>query len=351
MSRSTKKYEQVNKIIPSVITKADIKELSSYCMADANGFDHLGEVLEYSDGTRNVFIKNQFGIDATVLAIAHLDISTELVPTAFQYHPSKHIVVSQALDDRLGVWALCRKLPMFIGNRGYDVLLTVGEEQGSSSAQHFDEQSEKYNWIFQLDRMGCDAVHYDFDSVEWLAALKNCGWDMNTGSFSDISMLSMGTVSAVNFGIAYKGQHTSGCYANLDLVATQLYRVAAFYKMYEAHKFPHTYKEYSRGYSHWEDKEYSQTLEEYRSVLKPYKYEYPQIGFDGKKYVRGDDLCMDCALPIGHEVGGLCEECRISLEYEEAEAIEHNEMYSRQWDYVPPRFGKHLGNESIEENK
>ena len=33
MSRNKKKYEEVNKISPSTITKADIKELSSYCMA------------------------------------------------------------------------------------------------------------------------------------------------------------------------------------------------------------------------------------------------------------------------------------------------------------------------------
>lgn len=337
MSRNKKKYEEVNKIIPSTITKADIKELSSYCMADDNGFDHLGEVIENSDGTRNVFIKNQFGIDAPVLAIAHLDTALEITPTNFKYHPSKHMVVSQALDDRLGVWALCRKLPMFIGNRAYDILLTVGEETGASSAAHFDEQTEKYNWIFQLDRMGCDAVYYDFDSTEWLAALRNCGWDMNIGSFSDISMLRTGTVSAVNFGIAYRGQHTSGCYANLDLVATQLYRVAAFYKMYEAHKFPHTYKEYSRGYSRWDDTDYTKWG-------KPYKYEYPQLGFDGKQYKRGNGLCYDCSAPIPLEaIGGLCKECLDSYDYDEQDLSDFNEYNDN--------YRAHLGNESIKENE
>lgn len=341
MSKNKKQYEEVNKIIPSTITKADIKELSSYCSADDKGFDHLGEVIENSDGTRNVFIKNQFGIDAPVLAIAHLDTVLELPPTNFKYHPTKHMVVSQALDDRLGVWALCRKLPMFIGNRGYDILLTVGEETGSSSASYFAKEAEKYNWIFQLDRMGCDAVYYDFDSTDWLIALRNCGWDMSIGSFSDISMLSEGTVSAVNFGIAYRGQHTNGCYANLDLVATQLYRVAAFYKMYEAHKFPHTYKKYSkryRGYSRLEDKDYTKWGQ-------PYKYEYPQLDFDGNQYKRGNGLCYDCSSPVSLEaIGGLCNDCLDSYNFDEQDLSDFDEEYN----YV---YNAHLGNESIKENE
>ena len=339
MSRKKKQYEEVNKIVPSIITKADIKELSDYCMADEKGFDHLGEVIENKDGTRNVFIKNQFGIDAPVLAIAHLDTALALTPSRFQYHPNKHMVVSQALDDRLGVWALCRKLPMFIGNRGYDVLLTVGEETGNSSASHFDIETEKYNWIFQLDRMGCDAVYYDFDSTDWLAALRDSGWAMNRGSFSDISTLRTGTVSAVNFGIAYKGQHTSGCYAYLDLVATQLYRVAAFYKMYEAHKFLHTYKElpsiYGGRYSRWNDTDYTEWS-------KPYKYEYPQLDFAGNLHKRGDGLCYDCAAPIPTAaIGGLCKECLESYDLSD----DYDESYNEYGRY------SNLGNESIKENE
>lgn len=341
-----RKHEEVNRIIPSTITKADIKELSSYCMADDNGFDHLGEVIENSDGTKNVFIKNQFGIDAPVLAIAHLDTAMAIVPNSFKYHHNKHIVVSQALDDRLGVWALCRKLPMFIGNRGYDVLLTVGEETGASSASNFDKEAEKYNWIFQLDRAGCDAVYYDFDSTDWLAALRNCGWDMNIGSFSDISMLDTGTVSAVNFGIAYKGQHSSGCYANLDLVATQLYRVAAFYKMYEAHKFAHIHKEYSGGYSRWNDTDYT------TQWGRPYKYEYPQLDFDGKKHSRGNGLCYDCAAPIPLEaIAGLCKDCLASYDDGERDLQDLDYLNDYHDNYRAHLMQGQLGAESIKENE
>ena len=283
------------------LSKEDVRELRKCCLADDNGFDHLGTVIPNSNGNNNVFIKNQFGNDAPVLAIAHIDTAVfgEADRNKFLYSKEKQMVVCGSLDDRLGIWALTQKLPKFIGHRGYDILLTTGEETGRSSAKDFSAEAEKYNWIFELDRRGCDAVHYGFTSKPWLTALKDYGWDMGEGSFSDISMLEQGTVSAVNFGIGYNNAHSENCYAFMEQVTTQLMRVAAFYRMYDGSRFKHTYKEPSP--MSWKDN-YN-----YGKNYTPYTQKALSLP-------NNEQLCDDCAAPLGRYDRILCKDCQYDYE-------------------------------------
>lgn len=213
-----------------LITRKDMDEIKAYCTATTASFDKLGIAHK-----GNVFIP---GIPDTdnkprVLAVGHLDCYSGA------YFDLGTSIFAPMLDDRLGVWSICRKLPTLVGGRHYDILLTTGEESGKSTASEFADQTDAYNWIFELDRHGCDAVHYGFTDLEWIDALEHDGWDMNAGSFSDISEFEDGVVCAVNFGVGYQNEHTVECHVKVGQLANQLSRVASFYRMYKDRKFVH----------------------------------------------------------------------------------------------------------------
>lgn len=301
MSKNRKRNNRKrNKPVNLDITSNDISVLKEYCLASVSGFSGLGV-----DDGKNIFIKCQDNGDANVLAIAHLDVSKGVNDITFKYDKDTHTVQSRALDDRLGVWALCQKLPTVIGARSYDILLTTGEESGNSTAELFSQHTEKYNWIFQMDRMGCDAVHYGFTNKAWLQELESDGWDLGYGSFSDISQLEHGTVSAVNFGVGYNGQHSDTCDASLRQVATQIYRVASFYKQHSNTKFTHVYNGSKYG--------------RYWDYTDPYEWQSdPYVG--QIKAVSEAPLCIDCAKPIAnstYNLSGFCEDC--TMDYEAGE--------------------------------
>jgi hypothetical protein len=232
-----------NYIVPSVITSQDVKELINYCQADISAFDKLG-----TRQGRNIFIPGNTKFDFNnkhrkVLAVAHLDhYKGKLSCTDTS-------LITPALDDRLGVWAICRKLPTMVnGGRRYDILLTVDEEHGLSSADEFCKQADKYNWIFELDRRGADAAYYGFCDDLWLEALQGDGWELSIGSFTDICAFEEGRVSAINFGIAYENEHTTNCRVDFSKLGLQLQRIAAFYNRYQNSRFAHDGMMYSYRY-------------------------------------------------------------------------------------------------------
>lgn len=238
-NKTTPKDVWVSKqIVPSVITPQDVSDLVAYCKAPIAAFEKLG----IKQG-RNVFIpSNLSGSSATkprVLAVAHLDCYLG------ELKVKEDSIVSPALDDRLGAWAICRKLPSLVnGGRQYDILLTQDEERGMSSAEEFATQANQYNWIFELDRRGCDAAYYSFSDDVWLEALGDDGWDLTPGSFTDICAFEDGVVSAINFGIGYEHEHTTSCQVNFRRLGLQLTRIASFYNTYKDIKFPHSGVDY-----------------------------------------------------------------------------------------------------------
>jgi len=214
-----------------LITRKDMDEIKSYCNANTKSFDKLGIAHKGS-----VFIPGIPDADnkPRVLAVGHLDCYTG------PYYDHGTSIFSPMLDDRLGVWSICRKLPTLVGGRHYDILLTTGEESGQSTARDFADQTDAYNWIFELDRHGSDAVHYGFTDKEWIGVLEDDGWDMSSGSFSDICEFEDGLVCAVNFGIGYQREHTLECFVRINQLANQLSRIASFYKMYKDRRFVHS---------------------------------------------------------------------------------------------------------------
>jgi hypothetical protein len=163
---------------------------------------------------------------AAVLGVAHLD--TVLPGVHFAHEGDR--VFSPALDDRLGVYLLTNLLP----NLGVhsDVLLTDGEERGMSTAQWF-VPPRKYNWMFSFDRAGTDVVMYQYDTPECRSLLKDAGFRVGIGSFSDISYLGFLGCKGFNFGCGYHRQHHADCFA--DLRETQE-MVTGFVRFWERHK-------------------------------------------------------------------------------------------------------------------
>lgn len=219
----------------SLITTQDISELTSYCTATIQQFQSRWGVTKgytFIPGTTDTTVPDR----PKVLAVAHLDCYSS------KFYIENNNIHSAALDDRLGVWAICRKLPTLVdGGRFYDILLTTGEEKGKSTASDFYDMqgTDNYNWIFEIDRHGCDAVRYGFTDPIWIAALEADGWDVKHGSFTDICEFDDGGTSAVNFGIGYQAEHTVSCYVPLRTLELQLMRIAYFYNHHKDTKFTH----------------------------------------------------------------------------------------------------------------
>lgn len=150
-----------------------------------------------------------------ILAVAHLDTvvdhaqrTTVLAETA-----GGDVVYSGALDDRLGAYIVADLLPAVGEATGrdltFDLLFTVGEEMGCSTAAFFDanEFGKEYDWIIQFDRGGTDVVLYQYEDDDLIERVENTGALVESGAFSDISFLEHVGVKAMNWGCGYRDYH------------------------------------------------------------------------------------------------------------------------------------------------
>lgn len=157
---------------------------------------------------------------SNVLAVAHCD-SVDCGLRRFKQRGE--IVYNTSLDDRLGVHVILDILP----SRGIlpDVLLTDDEEIGASTAQLFVPDKE-YNWMFQFDRHGTDAVCYDYEEMEPFIELF---FRLGMGSFSDICWLDHLGCGGLNIGAGYHNEHSRNSFANLRHTAEQVARFERFW--------------------------------------------------------------------------------------------------------------------------
>lgn len=187
---------------------------------------------------------------ADILGVAHLD-ATGLHPHFMHDRIGgpygDEIVYSRWCDDRLGVFLLLDVLqPLF----KIDILLTTGEEAGQTTAKHFKPpDGKKYRWMFEPDRMGDDVVHYQYDTPQLLAALREAGFTRPShGSFTDITALGDLGCAGFNFGIGYSDPHQDTSHANLTQTISQCARFAAFYAKNAEVDFPFDPKVVTRYY-------------------------------------------------------------------------------------------------------
>lgn len=293
--------------------------------ADIKDFEKLGTV----DSVGNVFIDN----NSDVLFVAHRD----YVPTeVFCAIDGKYIVFSPQLDDRLGIYVALHLLPQY--GIHPDILLTDDEEIGRTTAQNFYPQKE-YNWMFQFDRRGNDAVTYEYTDKAWLTALLSSGFKIGQGSFSDICSLDHLGVCGVNVGTAYYNEHGITCHAILPTLFDQVDTFATFWKKNFGKRFPHTVQpkevksvawpnwNRDRTYRHYDYTYYDELDCEYckKSFKDDFNVEsimnygaceecYDSLSSDSKSYRYEDDdrpYCEVCGnfMPDGDFKDGICFSC------------------------------------------
>ena len=209
---------------------------------------------------RYIFIDN----GARVCVTAHLDVSAAVPANALNiYFEDERYILSSALDDRLGVYIAMEKLPAC--GIVTDVLLTLDEERGQSTARKFLADvapaiSSRWNWIAAFDRAGSDAVTYDLDSEYFLEALNWCKFTIGRGTYSDPVEFEPLGICAVNVGVGYHSQHSIGCWCDKKELRANFSKFVRFFRSYESQRFVSTPKpvfsyplfdtEYGYGYGY-----------------------------------------------------------------------------------------------------
>jgi hypothetical protein len=175
-----------------------------------------------------------------VLAVAHLDTVVRPKGRVPAFHDTRSgpAVVSGALDDRLGAYVITKLLPALGVN--HDVLLTVGEEDGQSTASFFKPEKE-YDHIIEFDRAGTDVVMYQYEDRASREAVQASGARVGQGSFSDICYLEQAGVKAFNWGVGYGGNyHSEKGYAILPDTFSMVAKYLKFNAQNAGISMPHT---------------------------------------------------------------------------------------------------------------
>lgn len=178
---------------------------------------------------------------ANVLAVAHLDTVGAAHERAAHFVDTEAgpVVYSRALDDRLGAYIILHLLPAL--GITYDILLTVGEESGQSTAEFFDTRKD-YDWIIEFDRGGTDVVMYQYDDEDTRRAVRACGAQVGDGIFSDISYMEHLDTKGFNWGVGYRDYHGPRAHAYLDDTYEMIARYLRFDQQNAGTRMPHEYR-------------------------------------------------------------------------------------------------------------
>lgn len=244
------------------------KALRRVCEADEQAFMDMYDDLQYysvheQPAPDNFYYFQDNG--SNVLAVAHLDTVGHADERACRFVNTEGglVVFSRALDDRLGAYVILDLLPKLGLN--YDILLTVGEESGRSTAAYFDHPDGKtYDYMIEFDRGGTDVVMYQYDDAEVRDLVKASGARVGDGSFSDISYLGHLGIKGFNWGVGYQDYHGPRAHAFLDDTFMMVAKYLRFAEQNEGVYMPHYeenepwYMQSSRGRQSawWDDDDY-----------------------------------------------------------------------------------------------
>lgn len=209
-----------------------------------------------------------------VLAVAHLDTVGLPHQRACQFLDTEGgpVVYSRALDDRLGAYVILELLPAL--GLTHDILLTVGEENGRSTAAFFDPPKD-YNWMIEFDRGGTDVVMYQYEDDDTYALVRGSGALVGQGIFSDICYLEHLGVKGFNWGVGYRDYHSARSHAYLDDTFSMVRKYLRFHEANADTSLPHTPKRDDwwlrddTDTSTWDDEDFSDfpTLDQLRKAI------------------------------------------------------------------------------------
>lgn len=218
------------------------KALKRICEADEESFGDAFDMERYSvpeqPAPDNFYFYKDNG--SNILAVAHLDTVGHADDRICRIVNTEGglVVFSRALDDRLGAYIILELLPQLGLN--YDILLTVGEESGRSTAAYFDmPDGKQYDYMIEFDRGGTDVVMYQYDDMEVRDLVKRCGARVGDGSFSDISYLGHLGIKGFNWGVGYQDYHGPRAHAFLDDTFMMVARYLTFAEQNEGVYMPH----------------------------------------------------------------------------------------------------------------
>lgn len=211
----------------------DLKKLQKVIALQMTDFGRYGERrVNPRTGMAHYFKDN----GSSVLGIAHLDTVQGERWSTWARTSKDLYIFSPCLDDRLGAYIILELLP-HLGVK-VDWLLTEGEESGQSTGADF-EPSKLYNWMFQFDRRGDGMVMYQYDNAEMRKMMKESGWKVEWGSFSDICHMNFMECKGFNFGTGYHDEHSVNSYALLSETVGSVTKFVDFYHQYKNTRFPH----------------------------------------------------------------------------------------------------------------
>jgi hypothetical protein len=243
---AARKAEQAERV-GRVVEAFDPEWLKWICEAHETHFEEtfdLTKVEVDQAAPSNYYYYKDNG--SNILAVAHLDtvIAHSQRMCDFVNTAAGPMVWSGSLDDRLGAYTILKLLPEL--GLEFDILLTVGEESGKSTAVFFDPPEDKqYLWGIEFDRGGTDVVMYDYDDAATAQLVRDCGARVGKGSFSDIAYLEHLEVKMFNWGVAYRDYHGPKGHAWLNETFDM---VGWFLKFYDTHQYdylPHEKKAFS----------------------------------------------------------------------------------------------------------
>jgi hypothetical protein len=196
-------------------------------------------IKDVPEGDNFFYFKNN---ESNILAVAHLDtvMPHERRTANFVNTAAGPVVYSGALDDRLGAYTILELMPKLGLN--FDILLTVGEEKGASTAQYFDSadvHDRQYNWMIEFDRGGTDCVMYQYEDLDLRNRVKDSGATPAHGIFSDISYLDHLEIKGVNWGVGYRDYHGPRSHAYLEDYWTMIGHFLNFHAQNADEYLPH----------------------------------------------------------------------------------------------------------------
>lgn len=171
-----------------------------------------------------------------ILAVAHLDhVQDDATCRIVDTHDGP-LVLSGALDDRLGAYVILEMLPRL--GIEVDWLLTTDEEMGASTAKEFYVDHKQYHWMIEFDRGGTDVVLYQYENLETRAMVREADAYVGVGSYSDIADLAQLGCAGFNWGVGYQDYHSRRSHAWLEDTFRMVAKFMKFYALNRDYHIP-----------------------------------------------------------------------------------------------------------------
>jgi hypothetical protein len=170
--------------------------------------------------------------DIPILLIAHMDTVHRKLPFELYYDNKAKVMWSPegiGGDDRCGVFILLEIIKKY---KPY-ILFTQLEEVGGWGARDFSTLFSleafdcNVNFMLEVDRKGNnEAVFYDCGNEEFQEYILSFGFDLEYGTFTDISILSPRMdIASVNVSAGYEREHQDTETIHLDWMEETLFKV------------------------------------------------------------------------------------------------------------------------------